>query len=89
MSLDCYTFVCSKCGHVEEQHEGMHLFESRCFYMFYCKICNKVQSLALTEEEYKTEKSPRCCGEKMTFWDKHCSQCNEKMELKSWYSDTI
>lgn len=91
MSVDTYNFKCPKCGHTEQQSEGLYLFSDECYTMLQCPQCHKVCSEKLTEAQANVNQYPKCaeCGVELVKWNKNCPDCNAPMEVSSWYSDTI
>lgn len=89
MSVENYCFRCSKCGHMERQCEGIYLFSDKCYFMWHCYGCGKVDSIALTQEEYESGAYPECCGFQMHQWDQCCPSCGNPMTVIENYSDVI
>ncbi len=91
MSVDTYNYKCPKCGHIEQQSEGIYLFSDKCLTMLQCPQCHKVSSEKLTEEQIKSRIFPHCadCGVELVKWNKNCPDCNTAMTVSSWWSDTI
>lgn len=84
-------FKCDKCGHVEEQAEGMLLFDDNCYYMVQCVSCKKVDSVKIAIRNGFSSGFPRCecCDSEMVQWDRCCPECGQKMTEKILCSDVI
>lgn len=91
MSVNNYTFNCPECGHTEKQCEGIYLLSEDCYTILQCPKCKRIKSVRLTEIACKEKDYPLCkdCNTRMTEWDKSCPECGSKMEISSFYSDTI
>lgn len=91
MSVNNYIFNCPLCGHTEQQSEGLYLFSDDCYTMLQCPQCKAVRSFKLTETAFNETDYPLCqdCNTRMIEWNKSCPECGSKMEISSWYSDTI
>lgn len=89
MSVEYYKFHCPQCDTEKELCEGMLLFSKECYYIMKCPICNRIESIPLTEIEYHEKRFPMCCGVKMVEWNRRCPQCGKEMEEKLGYSDVI